>query len=137
MTKTRKKLLSAASLLVLMAVMALSVISCDIKKEEAETPADPVEVTITVEITDDTGKMTPYVIKTEQTSLRGALEQENLIEGEEGQYGLYIKKVCGITADYDVDGAYWALYKNGEYLTSSVDDEKLEDGAVYQITYTK
>ncbi len=134
MTRTNtKRILSAVSLVVLMAVMALSMISCD-KKEDAPTGT---EVTITVQVTNDKGEMTPYTITTTETTLRGALEQEKLVEGEESEYGLYIKKVCGITADYDVDGSYWALYKNGEYLTNSVDAEPLEDGAVYGITYTK
>ncbi|MBE6562954.1 MAG: DUF4430 domain-containing protein [Ruminococcaceae bacterium] len=135
MTKTNtRRVLSAVSLVVLMAVMALSMISCD-KKDDA--PASGTEVTITVQVTDDKGEMTPYSITTTETTLRGALEQEELVEGEESEFGLYIKKVCGITADYDVDGSYWALYKNGEYLANSVDAEILEDGAVYEITYTK
>jgi len=135
MTKTNtRRVLSAVSLVVLMAVMALSMISCD-KKDDA--PASGTEVTITVQVTDDKGEMTPYSITTTETTLRGALEQEELVEGEESEFGLYIKKDCGITADYDVDGSYWALYKNGEYLANSVDAEILEDGAVYEITYTK
>lgn len=134
MTKTKRIVLSAVSLVVLMAVMALSFVSCG-KKEE--TPSDVTEVTVTVEVTDDKGDVTPYVITTTETTLRGALEQEELVEGDESEYGLYIKKVCGITADYDVDGSYWALYKGEEYMTNSVDQEVLEDGAVYRIVYTK
>ncbi len=136
MTKTNtKRVLSAVSLVVLMAVMALSMISCS--KNDDVPVVTGKEVTITVQITDDKGEMTPYTITTTETTLRGALEQEKLVEGEEGEFGLYIKKVCGITADYDVDGAYWALYKNGEYLMNSVDTEILEDGSIYEITYTK
>lgn len=134
MTKTKRIVLSAVSLVVLMAVMALTFVSCD-KKEE--TPDSSTQVTITVEVTDDKGNTTPYVIETTETTLRGALEQEELVEGEDGEFGLYIKKVCGITADYDVDGSYWALYKGEEYMTNSVDQEILEDGAVYRIVYTK
>ena len=134
MTKTKRIVLSAVSLVVLMAVMALTFVSCG-KKEE--TPDSATQVTITVEVPDDKGEVTPYVITTTQTTLRGALEQEELVEGEDGEFGLYIKKVCGITADYDVDGSYWALYKGEEYMTNSVDQELLEDGAVYRIVYTK
>ncbi len=134
MTKTKRIVLSAVSLVVLMAVMALTFVSCG-KKEE--TPSDVTKVTVTVEVTDDKGNTTPYVIETTETTLRGALEQEELVEGDESEYGLYIKKVCGITADYDVDGSYWALYKGEEYMSNSVDQEMLEDGAVYRIVYTK
>ena len=135
MTKTNvRRVLSAVSLVVLMAVMALSMISCDKKDDVTVTGTD---VTITVQVTDDKGETTPYTVTTTETTLRGALEQENMVEGDESEYGLYIKKVCGFTADYDVDGSYWALYKNGEYLMNSADDEILEDGAVYEIKYTK
>lgn len=134
MTKLKKCVLSAVSIVVLMAVTVLSFASCD-KKEKA--PEGSVTVQITVEVTDDMGVVTPYSITTNKATLRGALEQEELVKGEEGQFGLYIKEVCGTVADYDTNGAYWALYKNGEYLTCSVDDEVLEDGAVYQIVYTK
>lgn len=56
-----------------------------------------------------------------------ALIDAGLIEGEEGPYGLYVKKVCGETADYDKDGTYWALYVGGEYSTKGVDTLKCSE----------
>ena len=44
-----------------------------------------------------------------------ALLALDLIAGEDSQYGLYVKTVNGITADYDTDGSYWAFYIDGEY----------------------
>ena len=144
MTKRRKKLLSLISLAVLMAVCALSVISCG--KTEQNVPEETIpltaeqsakEVTVTLEVTDDKGEKTSKAVTTSKTTLREALEENLDIEGEDGEFGLYIKKVNGITADYDENGAYWALYKDGEYLTCSADDEILTDGAVYGLVYTK
>ena len=56
-----------------------------------------------------------------------ALLEAGLVEGEDGPYGLYIKKVFGETADYDVDGTYWALYIGGEYSTQGADSLKCAD----------
>ena len=51
--------------------------------------------------------------------------------GDEGEYGLYVKTVNGITADYDKDGAYWAFYVNGEYASSGVDSTPIAEGESY------
>ena len=66
-----------------------------------------------------------------------ALSQLGLIEGEEGQYGLYVKSVNGIEADYDKDGVYWAFYIDGEYALTSVDATEVTDGAVYAFRVEK
>ena len=60
-----------------------------------------------------------------------ALQKLGLIEGEEGQYGLFVKKVNGITADYDVDKTYWAFYVDGEYAMSGVDTTEIEKDKEY------
>ena len=62
-----------------------------------------------------------------------ALQELNLIDGEEGEYGLFVKTVNGITADYDTDGVYWAFYVNGEYATSGVDVTQITEGDSYAL----
>ena len=62
---------------------------------------------------------------------------EKLIEGEEGPFGLYVKKVNGVEADFDKDGTYWAFYINGEYAMSGVDTTKITEGEQYKLEYTK
>lgn len=78
-----------------------------------------------------------FTIKTDAETLGDALLAHNLIAGEEGQYGLYVKVVNGITADYDVDQSYWGFSKNGEYMMTGVDGTAIADGEVYELTYTK
>lgn len=87
--------------------------------------------TFTFEVVDKDGNQTNFTIKTDAATVGDALVAENLIEGEESAYGLYVKKVNGITADYDVDGTYWAFYINGEYAMTGVDSTNVEDGATY------
>ena len=78
-----------------------------------------------------------FTIKTDKDTVGAALLEHGLISGEEGQYGLYVKVVNGITADYDVDKSYWAFYIDGEYAMSGVDTTEITEGAKYQLVYTK
>ncbi len=78
-----------------------------------------------------------FTIHTDADTLGEALVSHNLIEGEDGEFGLYIKKVNGILADYDIDGSYWAFTKNGEYMLSGVDTTEIVNGEHYELTYTK
>ena len=66
-----------------------------------------------------------------------ALLSLGLIAGEDSEYGLYVKTVNGETADYDVDGTYWAFYVNGEYAMTGVDATTLEAGAIYAFRVEK
>lgn len=92
--------------------------------------------TLTVEVTAEEKTVT-FTIHTDSTTLREALEENGLIAGNESEYGLYVKTVNGMTADYDSDGLYWAFYKSGEYLMSGVDTTEIADGEQYELVCTK
>ena len=79
--------------------------------------------TVMVEVKVEDQSVT-FTIKTDKTTLGEALMEHDLIAGDVGQFGLYVKVVNGITADYDVDQSYWAFTKNG-------------DGEHYELVYTK
>ncbi len=93
--------------------------------------------TITVKVTDDKGVTTAYVITTNASNLRAALEQEKMVEGDEGDFGLYVKKVNGLRADYDLDGAYWKFTKGDTMLMTSIDSTPIYNGETFEIIYTK
>ena len=82
-------------------------------------------------------QMVTFTIHTDKETVGAALLEHELIAGEDGAYGLYIKKVNGITADFDVDQSYWAFYINGEYAMTGVDTTKINEGEIYQLAYTK
>lgn len=84
-------------------------------------------------VTDGEGKSAAYQIHTDETTVGAALQALGLIEGEEGAYGLYVKTVCGITADYDADGSYWAFYIDGEYASAGVDSTEIVPGCSYAL----
>lgn len=88
-------------------------------------------------VVDKEGKETPFEIHTNQETVGAALLELNLITGEEGAYGLYVKSVNGITADYDVDRTYWAFYVNGAYAVSGVDTTPIAAGETYSFKVEK
>ena len=78
-----------------------------------------------------------FTVHTDEATVGAALTENGLISGDEGEFGLYLKSVNGITADYDIDKSYWAFYINGEYALAGVDGTDIEEGAVYRLVYTK
>ena len=88
-------------------------------------------------VVDKDGNETNFEIHTNKETVGDALLELGLIAGEEGAYGLYVKTVNGIKADYDVDKTYWAFYVNGAYATSGVDTTAIEEGASYSFKVEK
>ena len=101
--------------------------------EESATP-----ITITLKVVGPDGTSKEHTVNTDSSkNLRQALEGAGLIAGEEAQYGLYVKVVDGITADYDVDQSWWGLYKDGEMLMTGVDSTPIADGDHFELVYSK
>lgn len=91
-------------------------------------------VNLTVEARD---KTVLFTIKTNAKTVGEALKEHNLIQGEESDFGLYIKHVNGIRADYALDGAFWAFCKDGEMLEKGVDQTPIEEGENnYEFVFT-
>lgn len=93
--------------------------------------------TFTFVVVDSQGASTNFTIKTNETTLRKALEQEGLIKGSESEFGLMVEEVNGIRAVYAEDQAYWALYIGEEYAMTGVDSTMVENGATYKFVYSK
>ena len=74
-----------------------------------------------------------FTLHTDKTYLAEALLEHELIEGDESEFGLYVKKVNGILADYDVDKTYWGFYKNGEMMMTGVSAAEIADGEHYEL----
>ena len=142
-TNIFKSLFSLMLVLTIVAAITFAFASCGNTEKSGndtsatDTKAERAEVTITVQIKGSDGNVTDFVITTKAEFLRGALEQEGLVEGDESEYGLYVKVVNGERADYDKDGAYWSFLKGGEYLMSGIDTTPIADGDVFAIEYTK
>lgn len=90
-----------------------------------------------VEVTDTEGNKTTFTVNTDEKMVGAALQTLNLISGEKGDYGLYVKEVTGITTDYEKDGTYWAFYIDGQYALTGVDSTEVKAGAVYGFAVEK
>ena len=131
MNKT--KLLTKLSLLLLLTLLVAAVaIGCGEKTNEVTaeatvvTDAQPVQIgagqyTFAFTATFADGSAKQYSVSTDCETVGAALLANGLIEGEDGPFGLYVKRVCGVLADYDVDQTYWALYADGESAMVGVD----------------
>lgn len=98
---------------------------------EKQTAADTKTVTVTVVHGD--GSTKDFTVKTDKELLGEALTDEELIEGENGPYGLFVKTVDGETVD-DANQEWWCLTKGGESVETGVDSTPVEDGATYEWT---
>ena len=88
-------------------------------------------------IADQDGTEIRITVCTDKSVVGEALQELGLIEGEEGPYGLYVKVVNGIRADYDKDKVYWAFYVNGDYAVSGVDVAEICAGDEYALRVEK
>lgn len=88
--------------------------------------------TITVQIVYDNVDKS-VVIDTDAEYLRGALDEKQLVEGDESEYGLFIKKVDGRAVD-DAKQEWWCITKGGESVMSGVETTPIADGDVFEIT---
>lgn len=123
-------------------ITAFSLVSC--KKSEEKNPAPTDEKTVTYE---EIGrgdnqffldilfeaKEKNYSIKTDEETVGAALEKLGMIEGEQGDYGLYIFAVEGEEHRYENGGKYWAFYENEQYASQSVDLTEIVDGETYSL----
>ena len=160
---TATKWLSFVLCLALIAAIALTAMGCDQAKnpetpetngdaavtttEGGTTPETPDSNAPTVKgegatvfyfnVVDKDGVETKFEIHTDKTTVGDALLAEGLIEGEEAQYGLYVKTVNGITADYEADGTYWAFYEGNSYGITGVDLTEIKPGATYAFKVSK
>ena len=82
------------------------------------------------------GKSVTLTVKSDKDNLADILTDNKIVEGDNSEYGLYIKKVNGVLADYDTDKAFWGLYKDGEMTATGASSITIKDGEHYELVYT-
>ncbi len=133
------------SLLLVVGIL-LSMTSCVVLKESedvwssakftADSTVGSGSKTITVLVQAEEKSVT-FTLHTDKENLADALLEHELIQGEQGPYGLYVKSVNGIVADYAINQSFWALSQNGETLQTGVSGVQIADGEQYELIYTK
>ena len=131
--------------LFLSALMLLSMVGCN--SGAGQTAGNKViedgatigegDKSFVTEVVDADGNTVKFTVQTNEKTVGEALQKLGVIDGEEGDYGLYIKTVNGITADYNKDGVYWAFYVDGEYAMTGADMTDVVDGTVYTFRVEK
>lgn len=91
---------------------------------------------VAVEVTHADGSTAEFTYHTDLEYLGGLLQQEGLISGSDGPYGLFVETVDGETVDYARDQSWWRLTCNGEDVTTGADAVVLHDGDRYGWFYT-
>lgn len=126
----KKVLIGLVALVVVIAVMAAVFMIFRAKPVEGSKE-------IVIEVVDNNQETATYELKTDAEYLRQAMEEaEGLtFSGSEGEFGLMVDTVNGLTADYNADGAYWSFYVNGEYAMYGIDSQPVLDGDTFTIQY--
>ena len=128
--KSNKKAIAAVAILLVLVIAAI--IAWVVLKP---APHAPGRIAIVAEVTHGDGSKKEFAIKTDAENLRGALEQENLVQGDESEYGLFVTTVDGEFADMNKT-EWWCFTKGGEMLPTGVDDTMIADGDHYEIVFT-
>lgn len=130
MKKNQKKLILAAVVVVLLVV-------CLLVTYFATRPATSQGAkAFTVEVVHGDGSAKTFTYHTDAEYLGEVLLAEGLIEGDEGEFGLYIIRVDGEDAIYEENNSYWALYEGEEYAMQGIDLTPIADGDSFSLVYT-
>ena len=100
-------------------------------KYTEDTSVGEGDTTFTLKVTAEEKTVT-FTVSTDKTTLGDALTELELLAGEMGEFGLYVKQVNGMTLDYDTHGMYWALYVGGEYALTGADGISITNGTEYE-----
>lgn len=127
--KNKKLVIAAVALVVVIALMAgISVLN------RPESVEGGKSVTVLIVHKDGTEKKLEY--HTDLEFLSELLLEKELVTGYASEeYGFTIESVDGVVADWQTDGAYWALYEGEEYATVSAAGIVLVDGGTYKLAY--
>ena len=125
--KNKKSFVAIAVLLVLVAVAAVCWFAFSPETVEGGK-------SITVDITHGDGSTKTFQIHTDAEFLRGALEQEDLVDGLDGEYGMYILTMDGETVD-ESNQEWWGYTKSGEQVNYGIDTCPIADGDHFEFTF--
>lgn len=96
-------------------------------------PTGAKAVTVKVVLAD--GTSTDFTYHTDAVYLGELIQEEGLVQGEMGAYGLFIQTVNGVTAD-EANQEWWCITKGGEMVMTGADVTPLADGDQFELTLT-
>lgn len=123
----KKKLLIGCGALVLACLLA-AVLYIQTRPETAEDAK-----TIDVVVVHGDGTEATFQYQTDAEYLGEVLVENELAEGTESAYGLFITTVDGETADDSLQ-QWWCITRSGEMLSTGADQTPIADGEQYELT---
>ncbi len=96
---------------------------------------------IIIEVKNSNGDVHDYDFATDAEYLKQAMDELASngsgfsYAGTESEYGIMVEYVNEERASFTEDGAYWALYVNGEYGQYGADAQPVTDGDTYAWVY--
>lgn len=128
MVKNRKTIIAIIIFAVLIAAAALA---WHFFGPQNDVQAGSKEICVTV--VHGNGSTKDLKFRTDAEFLGTALDEQKLIEGDEGEYGIFITAVDGETADASKE-QWWNITKGGEMLMTGADMTPIADGDRFEIT---
>lgn len=127
MSKSNKRILlvSLSSLIILLSVLVVSYFTLT-----PQSNPDKKDISVSVVTIDDNNQN--FDISTYEAYLGDALRDNGIIPNKTDNSPTFVTTVCGITADTSKQ-EWWNISKNGEFLSTGVDDTVLSDGDSYDI----
>lgn len=125
--KSRAKVIILIAVLVVLALGMFALYQNFMPKGEAGAK----EITVTVVHGDQSEK--EFTCQTDAAYLGDILTKEAIVEGEDGQYGLFITSADGEAAD-DSKQQWWCITKAGKEVNTSADQTPIEDGDQFELT---
>ena len=126
MSKKAKSILVAVGVLLLAAAMIAAFFAFSKKPVEGSK-------TVAISITHKDGTEKKFTLHTDAKYLLDAIKEydEDLLQGEQAQYGLYIKTIDGYTCN-ETAQEWWGYTKSGEYVETGVELTPIYDGDNYE-----
>lgn len=90
---------------------------------------------ITIVVVNDAKESKTYEVKTDAEYLKQAMEETEGLTFECDGTGM-LMTVNGVTADWNVNQSYWALYVNDDYGQFGISEQPIYDGEAFRIEYT-
>lgn len=130
MEKTHKKQKEIILSLALLAavILVLLLVYQFTKKEAVEG-----QKTVTIRVIHMDRSENSFEVTTTEEYLGAILREEEIAEGEDGPYGMYIISADGEIAD-ETNQEWWCITENGEQVNTSADKTPVMDGDEYELT---
>lgn len=99
----------------------------------ARPQASAGEKNLTVQVIHGDKSNRVFEISSPAEYLAEALTENEIVQGEEGPYGLFILTADGETVD-DANQEWWCITRGGESLTTGASETPIADGEQYELT---